>query len=168
MIAKTYILENLRQLDSAYRSSRSQKYGFYFSKLAILELCGWIEVTMDDIVIAHCGRHVTEPQNTKFFKDQVVKKNYGFNYDPHFRKMLINLIGIASCEKLEAKVPAATHAKFVAQLQSLNTVRNGLAHTYLKGRAITITIDAPSVTKARFYEIFDGLKSFEQELRKVS
>jgi hypothetical protein len=42
---------------------------------------------------------------------------------------------------------------------------NGLAHTYLKGPAATMAIDAPSVTKARFNDIYNGLRSFDHGLR---
>lgn len=167
MIAKTYILQNLGQLDSAFRKAKSQKHGIYFSKLAILELCGWIEISMDDIILAHCGRHVTTPKNSKFVSDDIVKRTYGFDYERNFRKMLINLVGIVTCEKLEGQIPVAVHTKFVAQLQSLKAVRDRLAHTYLKGPVATMIIDAPSVTKARFNDIYDGLKAFECGLRSV-
>lgn len=165
MIAKTYILRNLAELDSAFRGAKTQKHAIYFSKLAILELCGWIEISMDGIILAHCKRKVTAPKNTKFIKDDVVKRTYGFDYESHFRRMLINLIGIVTCEKLEAQIPVAVHTKFIAQLQSLKTVRNGLAHTYISGPITALAIDAPSVTKARFTEIHDGLKEFETGLR---
>lgn len=167
MIAKTYILQNLTQLDSAFRHAKTQKHAVYFSKLAILELCGWIEISMDDLVMAHCGRHVTVAANTRFVSNDIVKRTYGFDYERNFRRMLINLIGIVTCEKLEAKVPVATYTRFLAQLQSLKMMRDSLAHTYLKGSAVTMIIDAPSVTKARFTDIYDGLKAFEHELRAL-
>lgn len=167
MIAKSYILRNLTELDSAFRNAKTQKHAVYFSKLAILELCGWIEISMDDIILAHCGRHVKVNKNTKYIADDIVKKTYGFDYERNFRKMLINLVGIVTCETLEAGLPAPIHARFLAQLQSLKVVRNSLAHTYLKGSPATMTIDAPSVTKARFTDVFNGLKAFETELRAI-
>lgn len=167
MIAKTYILQNLTQLDSAFRNAKTQKHSIYFSKLAILELCGWIEISMDDIILSHCNRHVTAVSNTKFVTNDVIKRTYGFDYEPHFRMMLIRLIGIVTCEKLEATLPIAVHTKFTAQLHSLKVMRDRLAHTYLKGSAATTTIDAPSVTKTRFNDIYYGLKAFEQGLRTI-
>jgi hypothetical protein len=167
MIVKTYILQNLAQLDSAFRRAKTQKHAIYFSKLAILELCGWIEISMDDIIMGHCGRHVSVPKNTKFVSDDIVKRTYGFDYERNFRRMLINLIGIVTCEKVEAQIPVGIHTRFVAQLHSLKLVRDSLAHTYLKGSVATMAIDAPSVTKARFTDIYDGLKAFEQSLRSL-
>lgn len=167
MIAKTYILENLRQLESAYRKARTQKHGVFFAKLAILELCGWIEISMDAIIIEHCNRHVTSTANANFIERDIVKRTYGFDYNNHFRKMLISLVGIISCEKVEARIPQAVHVRLVAQLRSLKAVRDSLAHTYLKGSVVTMNIDAPSVTMARFNEIYLGLQAFEQALRSM-
>lgn len=167
MIAKTYILRNLAQLDSAVRKAKTQKQAVYFSKLAILELCGWIETSMDEIVLAHCSRCVAEAANTKYFNDQVVKRTNGFDYNANFRKMLISLVGIVSCEILEKRIPVSVQTKFTAQLASLKTMRDRLAHTYLKGAVATMNIDAPSVTTSRFNDIYDGLKAFEQGLRAL-
>lgn len=48
---KRDISKNIDDLDSFYNSSwRSPRRQFFFAKLAVLELCGWIEETMDDIV----------------------------------------------------------------------------------------------------------------------
>ena len=65
-----------------------------FSKLATLELCGWIEVSMDDIVLRHSRRTLREPVNRAFCEKRIVKPIYGFDYDIHFRKMLMGLIGL--------------------------------------------------------------------------
>lgn len=167
MISKSYILRNLSQLDNAYRDAKSQKHALYFSKLAILELCGWIETSMDDIVLAHCKRNVKLSVNSKYISDDVVKRTYGFDYQRHFRKMLISLIGIVACEKVEAQFSSQVHVTFTAQLNSLKLIRDRLAHTYLKGSAIAVSIDAPSVTKARFNDIYVGLKEFERVLRTL-
>lgn len=163
MIVKRHIILNLRQLNRSFLDAESQKHGVYFAKLAILELCGWIEVSMDALIIEHCNRHLTQRRNLRFVENDVVKKTYGFDYESHFRKMLINIIGIIACEKLEAQVNVAVFTKFIAQLNSLKLARNGLAHTYLKG--MTAIIDAPSVTMSRFDDIYAGLKEYEAILR---
>ncbi len=166
MIAKTYILQNLDQLDVAFRKAKNPKYATYFSKLAILELCGWIEMSMDQVILEHCSNSIRLPKNTKVVAE-LVKRNYGFEYDGHFRKMLLNLIGMAACEKLETKMDVAVLAKFEAQLGSLKTMRNSLAHTYLKGSPATFKIDAPSVTRSRFNDIYVGLKAFQIQLKAL-
>jgi hypothetical protein len=121
---------------------------------------------MDTLVLEHCAKHVAELKNSKIVKEDV-KRTHGFDYDDHFRRMLICLIGTIACERLEARIPVATRTKLAAQLNSLKAVRNGLAHTYLKGPTATLQIDAPSVTIGRFADIHDGLKAFEMELRSL-
>ena len=67
-----------------------------YSKIAMLEMCGWIEQAMDDIVLSLVQRHLTIPENTKRFKDRAVQDTHGFEYISHFRPLLgacpINLL----------------------------------------------------------------------------
>ena len=58
MIAISYIDKTLKELDKLYNQSTSQKKAIYFSKLALIELCGWIEETLDDIILRHSYRHL--------------------------------------------------------------------------------------------------------------
>ncbi|MBW9063833.1 hypothetical protein JNB71_10920 [Rhizobium herbae] len=166
MVVKKHIEENLTHLDQAYRREPDVKKATYFSKLAILELCGWIELSMDGIILGHCARKVRLPANTRLIEDHV-KRTYGFDYERHFRKMLINLVGVVACENVEASVNAAAKARLEAQLRTLKTVRDGLAHTYLQGPAPIVALDAPSATKARLGDIYYGLKEFQRALRQL-
>lgn len=167
MIAKSYIAENLRHLDAAYNNPKIAKHGLYFSKLAVLELCGWIETSMDDIVSRHARRWLSEPANLTLVEKDIVKKTYGFDYDGHFRKMVIRLIGLIECESVEAALDATTIIRLKSHLSSLKVARDRLAHTYVKGPLGTTTIDAPSVTRARLDEIYDGLKAYDDALRSL-
>jgi len=164
MISRTYIQANLRTLDHSYRKTSNSKHAYYFSKLAILELCGWIEMSMDDVIQRHCDRKISDSVNDKYVEREVIRKTYGFDYDKHFRQMLIKLTGIVTVEKIEKSIDVTVHALFKSQLTSLNTVRNSLAHTYTKQVGV---IDAPSVTKARLQPIYDGLKAYDDKLRAL-
>lgn len=164
VISKTYIQENLRNLDRAYKNAQKPKPLYYFSKLAILELCGWIEVSMDDIILRHCNRHLSLPQNRKFVEKDIVKRTYGFDYNNHFRAMLIRLVGIIEIERIESDTDPVVQALFVSNLTSLKTLRDSLAHTYTKTLG---TIDAPEITRARFEPLYRGLCAYDQELRAL-
>jgi len=164
MISRTYIQANLRTLDYSFQRTNSIKHEYYFSKLAILELCGWIEMSMDDVIQRHCDRNVLDSSNNKYIEKDVIKRTYGFDYDRHFRQMLIKLVGIITVEKIENSIDVTVHTLFKSQLTSLNTVRNSLAHTYTKQIGI---IDAPSVTRSRFQPIYDGLKAYDDKLRAL-
>lgn len=165
MITKTYILQNLQQINTRFRNARTAKDPFYFSKIAILELCGWIELSQDDILHRIAAKRLSDPQNTKYLMKKIVKVNYGFGYEDHFRRMLIQAVGLIAVEKIEARVDAQKKADLVSELNTLVKMRNNLAHTYIKGTAVTV--DAPSVTIARFVKIYDGFKEYEDKIFKT-
>lgn len=166
MISKSYITANLNELNAAYNNS-SGKQALYFSKLAILELCGWIELSVDDLIERHAIRHLRDASNRKFVTGDIIKRNYGFDYNINFRHMMMRTIGIVTLERVEAAIDPAVIAPFSAQLGNLKAVRNQLAHTYVKGNAATLLIDAPSVTKARFGDLYAGLIAYETRLRML-
>lgn len=163
MITKTYILDNLRRLDVCYRSESKPKSAFFYSKLSILELCGWIEMSMDDIITRHCARKVKQPSNIRFVESNIVKRTYGFDYDNHFRMMLIRLIGIINVERLEAEIDETVQVLLKAELTSLKSLRDTLAHTYAKNLP---PIDAPSRVRARFEPLYNGLQAYDAALRR--
>ena len=51
MIAKSYILSNIKRMNYKYIQARSNKEALFFAKMALIELSGWIEESMDDIII---------------------------------------------------------------------------------------------------------------------
>jgi len=165
MIARSYIENNLKQLDRLYNNSRTQKKELYYSKLAMLELCGWTEETMDDIVQKCANRVLKIRANKLFIKNKVIKPTYGFEYEKHFKKMLISVIGLMYTEKIESKVDPLKYARLTSALGSLKTARNSEAHTHLKG--VTRSVDAPSVTMRNFKYVYEGLKDYENKLKDL-
>jgi len=165
MIAVSYIDNTLKELDKLYNTSSSQKKAIYFSKLALIELCGWIEETVDDIILRHSKRHLKEPNNKKYYESQIVKRNYGFQYEDNIRQMLIRLIGLIEVEKLEKELEKTQQITALkGYLSNIKGSRNQAAHTYLKG--VTRTFNAPSRTIGDFNNIKPILEKIDQELRK--
>lgn len=165
MIGKTSILQNLNTLEVFYNKSTSVKKALFYSKLAILELCGWIEESMDDIARRCANRNLRDRQNRSFVKKTIIKRVHGFEYNNHFRAMLMQVIGLITLEKVEKRIDQTKLQMMKAALNTLKHHRNTEAHTHLKGT--TRRLDAPSVTKRRFVEVYKGLKSFEDELRRL-
>ena len=164
MIAKKYIESTLKELDKLYNSPFSQKKTIYFSKLAIMELSGWIEETIDDIIIRHANRNLKEPKNKKYCKERIIRPNYGFQYDKNIRPMLINLLGLIDVEKLEKKLEKNFQLElFEENLKKIIEIRNRAAHTYLKGA--TRTFDSPSIIINSFNNIIPVLENIDKELR---
>jgi len=166
MPIKKHIEENLKHLDQSYRGETNPKRALYFSKLAILELCGWIEISMDEIITNYCDKKVIALPNKKIVAD-IVKTTYGFEYEKHFRKMLLSLIGVVAFERLEASVNVSIATKFKSHLVTLKNIRDRLAHTYIKGAPGINSLDAPSVTLSRLREIYDGLNEFKKQLNAL-
>jgi hypothetical protein len=159
MIGKTEIERTLKGLQHRYWLAKTQKEPLWFSKLAIIELCGWIEVSTDDLVNRLAKKAVKEHLNLTHFQNEVVNKNYGFHYKKHFRNMLIAAVGLEGVEAIESVVSAVSKAQLESEFGTLSLSRNRLAHTYVKG--VTVAIDAPSVTIARFNRIYPALKDYE-------
>jgi len=165
MVAKRHIQNNLQQIDNLYRKSKSPKKGLFYCKLAIIELCGWIEESMDDIV-RHCAkRYVREPENMRFVEQSIIGRTYGFEYERHFRNMLIQVMGIIDVERLERQLDPVKLQLMQSALETLKKCRDSEAHTHLKGA--TKTLDAPSITESRFLMVYEGLKDIENHVTKL-
>ncbi len=165
MVSKSYICSNLEKLERLFNKTSDTKLSLFYSKLAILELCGWIEITMDDIIRRYYRRKIKNTINITHMEDEVIRKTYGFDYNYHFRRMLIQLIGISGIEKLEKKVDSGKIDPMKAALSSLKSERDKEAHEYIKGT--TRRLNAPSTTKVRFKTVYEGLKNIESMLHKI-
>ncbi|MFX1521745.1 MAG: endoribonuclease [Promethearchaeota archaeon] len=147
-----------------YKNSKTPKEGLFYSKLAILEFCGWIEESMDDIINRCALKHLKKASNIRNV-NELISRISGFEYNNHFRIMLIKLLGIIHIEKLEKRVDQVKFQQLKSTLGSLKGPRNIQAHTHLKGAMITL--DAPSVTKRKFLIVYNGLKEFEGEIKRL-
>lgn len=165
MIAKSYIYITLKSLDSKYRRTNSNRDSLLFSKIAILELCGWIEESMDDMVIRCAYKHLREESNKKFVKEEIVKHTSGFEYKKHFKGMLIRLIGLIHFERLEQTIDQQKLNNLKSTLSSLKKIRNKEAHTHIKG--VANSINAPSTTLDQFEKVYAGLLEFDRVLRNT-
>lgn len=120
-------------------------------------------MSMDDL-IERASKKLKEPANIKQ-KKEIIKKNYGFDYEINFRGMLIKIIGLVQVERLESKLDTGKHAKMKAALELLKSARNTVAHTYIKNPTTGITISSPSVTTSYFNDIYEGLKDIEAKMK---
>ena len=162
-ITKTEIRQNLKILDTLYRASTDNKKALFYSKLAVLELCGWLEDTIKSIVRSCAKRNLKDPHHQDAIEKEVIKRNHGFDYEKNFQKMLIRVVGLQGIETVERSVGLIAIDNLKREMNSLKKSRNSLAHTYL--RNITTRFDAPSVTAQRFDFVFQALKEFQDTMR---
>lgn len=165
MVTKSYIGKNLKVCNRLYIESTSVQKGLFYSKLAILELCGWIEMSMDDIALRTATRLIRNPQHIKFFKQEIVARISGFDYEQHFRRMLMAIIGLRGVAQMEKAVNQSKFQPMCGALNTLRLYRNKHAHEYIKGT--TLVLDAPSLTISRFQTIYSGLTDVERVLRSM-
>ena len=163
MVAKTYIERSLLRIDRLYRGPCSAEAAILYSKLATLELCGWIEVSMDDVAVRLAKRLLKEPSDRTEYESEVVKKVYGFAYESDFKRLLIGVVGRQGVARMEKLVDRTLFDPMLGALRSLKPIRNSQAHTYVKGT--TLVLDAPSITIAHLPVVYDGLKNVESVLR---
>jgi hypothetical protein len=163
VVVKKHIQATINKLDRHYNSAPTTEATFY-SKLAIIELCGWIEFCMDNIAQNFASRKLRTTPYQDIFRG-LKNKNYGFEYKGNFRKMLYQTIGLHNMEKIEVSINhSGSIAILEAELDILKSLRNDAAHTYIDA---TKTYQAPSVTKAQLDKIYPILKEFSRQIREV-
>lgn len=165
MVNKATIESTLERLNKRYEEAQDNFDLLYNSKLALIEVSGWTEVTMDSIVYSFAKEHLEGANNLEYVKKTVIERTYGFTYDRHFRRMLIQVAGLAVVERVETCLDQAIFTQMKASLGNLSTRRNREAHTYIDGPERRI--DSPSVISKYFKEIYEGLQEIENCLRAV-
>lgn len=163
MIDERDIFQSLNELNAAYNNPLSIN-AYFCSKLAIIELCGWVEISLDTLLQDYALINIHNELSHKL-AEQYIKKVHSFNYNKHFQPLLVQFIGLVNLEKFLKGIDASTHQASVSELETLLTRRNSLAHTYVQGT--TTTIDAPSVTIARFKKILSAFQNYESVLKDI-
>ena len=167
MVNKSTIARNLRELDSRYRKkSRNPRDPLYYSKLSLIELCGWIEITMDSIIEECANKHIKVSCNLDYVRQTIIGTTYGFNYESHFRSMLIRVVGLAKVEQLELMLDPSKFHLLKSSLGTLYQERNRAAHTHIS--SATQTLSAPSMILVHFQRVYDGLKDIERCVRRLN
>lgn len=167
MILKRDILQILANLETEYNSAGVTQQT-QFSKLAVLELCGWLEESFDTIAKRCLQSKIRTTPFTDIFNQVIIEKNFGFSYKKNFRKMMISTIGIISAENLENELISSGDFLILdSTLNNLINERNNAAHTTTAGAMITY--QAPSVTKQQLenlYPIVRRMYSFAVKYHK--
>jgi hypothetical protein len=152
----------LADLDSLHSSPgiTAQRQNYY-GKLALIELCGWIEQSLDNMARVHCSsiRNMNE-------LDMLLKNVHGFNYK-NLRSILIQITGIVNVLDIEHSLitKGASYQILNSQLGSLSSKRNDAAHTHMPG--VQVTYDAPSRILAELNQIEPSLLDMQYELSIV-
>ena len=159
MVDKTAIVEILDELNDKYNeTSNGSRDPLYYSKLALMELCGWIEVTMDEMML-DCARKCLGDSSNVSYMEKAIKRNYGFTYQDHFRDMLLRIVGLVNVERVERKLDPLKFELLKSSLGTLKTERDRAAHAHVEH--VMTTLSAPSSMVVHLAHVYDGLKEIE-------
>jgi hypothetical protein len=138
------------------------------SKLAVLELCGWIEGEQDrQVLLAQSSTLIDED----WVKLNVIQKNFGFTYGEHFRVMMCKIFG----ELLVRRVEFENERAFPGSLDQLKSLLGTLwklrcdyAHADVVANvASQKTFNAPSWAINQHRIVAKLLNQYEQSTKKV-
>jgi hypothetical protein len=133
------------------------------SKLALLELCGWIEGEFDRLVMIVQDGRLNDPG---WVNECVISKTSGFAYLEHWRPMLARLVGEVFARRIEQQM----EVQFPGELDQLKSLlgslwkkRCGFAHADINANiAAQQTFDAPSWTLNQHRIVKKILGHYEQ------
>ncbi|RZI43716.1 hypothetical protein EGT07_08075 [Herbaspirillum sp. HC18] len=139
------------------------------SKLATIELCGWLEEEFDRLIRIVANGRISD---TNWVEIDVIDNTFGFVYAKHWRPMLCKVVGEVFARRVEAAMDASYPAD-IPQLKSLLGQlwkdRCNFAHADLNAnRANTqLTFNAPSVAISRYTQLKLILSRYEAVMALV-
>lgn len=173
-ISSREIRKNLRLLDQKYNLAMSSSSihasleAALYSKMALLELCGWIEEAIDTMLIDHIDRTVHSLDIRKTLKEEIIQRVYGFKYKDEFRPLMEKIVGAANFQKI-ITVLGKTRARDESLkniFSELTKNRNRAAHTHWK-TGVTSSFDAPSLTIQKLDTLLPIFRSIEQMVKRM-
>ena len=164
MISANQIKETLRRLEERYNSpDNTVEEVRLYAKMAILELSGWVEESIDTLVLNIANGRLEDEKIKERF-EETVRNTRGFRYERHFLPLLGMIIGLMSVEAVEKSLDKEKQEKFRSALDELSKSRNLLAHTSLQGTQEKI--DAPSMTENLYRDIHAGLQEYAHAIEQ--
>lgn len=156
-------IENtLLRLDTEYNACLTDPdMPIFFSKLAVLELSGWLEDSVDDILYGYIGAHLVDTDVIDPVKE-IIKKNYGFKYERNIIKICLSVLGANIWENIVDKLKPIEYFDLKSITDSLTNSRNNAAHSSI---IVTRTFSAPSSTLADFRKLKPAIQKMENEIK---
>lgn len=131
MLSTVELLKNINVYQAHYNSAQDLRELLLPSKAALLDVCGWLEESMDRVVIDCASRCQLSSSRVQSIQREYIRRTSGFEYERHFEKMLTAVVGFRVLEQAEALIGITTLTPFTSAISSLVPLRNHYAHTHL-------------------------------------
>lgn len=159
----------LQQLDVWFREPTPELDRYkLLSKMAVIELCGWLEGEFDRILKT---AQVGVLDDLPWIESNVVKRTNGFHYGDHFRPMITRLLGEGLARKVERKceeIAAGELDGLKSTLGTLWTQRCSFAHAdIITNIAAQQQFQAPSWTLNQYTNLDRQIKVYEAAVAQV-
>jgi hypothetical protein len=145
--------------------STSNERAQLLSKLAVLELCGWLEGTFDAVVL-EVDRLVLA--DAEWVNKQVIAHVHGFDYAKHLRPMLKHLLGEVVIRRVENRLDGVAPGdldRLKSMLGLLWKARCEFAHADLATNIATQrTFNAPSWSRAQLQALEALIAAYQVHL----
>ena len=128
MIDYISIQDTLNRLDTEYNTTTDIQLPILYSKLAVLELCGWIETNIDNILYEYVDSHIIDIDCKKGIRN-IIRKNYGFHYDSNLFPLFCSVLGINNFENILDKLTSTDFQNLKGITGTYTDERNKAAHT---------------------------------------
>jgi|APGre2960657373_1045057.scaffolds.fasta_scaffold15536_3 hypothetical protein len=172
MLSNAELIQNINVYQDQYNTAKNLRELLLPSKAALLDVCGWLEEAMDQVVIECANRCMLSTQRLQLIQKEYVGKTYGFEYQRHFEKMLAAVVGFRILEQAERQMGLGTLMPFTSALSSLVPLRNHYAHTHLDAAKPypknVSSIPAPSALVPYVSQANTALQSIESALRGLN
>lgn len=165
MINFTDIENTLKRLDSEYSSCTDSQMSILYSKLSVLELCGWIEISIDTLLYEYVDSKILDSDCKNRIK-KIIRNCYGFHYDRNLFPLLCSVLGINNLENIIYVLPSVNFQNFKAITNTYTNERNNAAHTDTPF-GTTRRYNAPSQVLNDFNLIKPGIQIIEREIKKL-
>lgn len=136
----------LQSLNDRYDEEQDLQYLQLYSKMSVIEFCGWIEVSFDEIWKQYVNRVISNDK-IKEYLIKTIDDNYGFEYTRNIQKTFCTIIGGKNWQTLLTQLEnnrLGSSSDLKSILNDFSKRRNSFAHTTI-GLPITCTYDSPSI-----------------------
>lgn len=157
------ILSNLDTLYSVSIGSADATIPASYCKLAVLELGGWIEESVDLMLFNYIDNKLCSKACIARIKE-IIRKNYGFKYNENLVPLFMGVLGANNWENIVDSIGDAQIAILSTMCGNYTNQRNDAAHTY---QLVTHSYCSPSSVRNDFHQIKPIIEKIENEILKL-